>query len=287
LKINKKDLLNIKYLLEEGEITEGKFSNKEIVHALKQNGSVHSGKKTAKVRYINLLKDENIFLFLQQQTLNIDSINDINKYIKDIFDVASSRDVIQKQTSNTKAKSSPSLKGLYVSSTEVIEIKIDDSLVKVNPQNGVGIFLFHTQKIAVFEDTIIVGVENYQVLWFAQKYKHLFENKKTLFVVINSYMLEWIETLQNEYIHFGDYDLDGVNIYLNKVFPRLKKAKKISMFIPENIEKLIFESKNFELYKKQNRFKEFKTTDIAVQRLLKIIEKYKRGFEQEGLSINN
>ena len=54
-------------------------------------------------------------------------------------------------------------------------------------------------------------------------------------------MLEWISNLENEYIHFGDYDLAGVNIYLNKVLPRLS-SKKYSMFIPNNIEQLIEKS---------------------------------------------
>ena len=286
--INKKDLLNLKSLIENGTITEGKFStNKEIVSALKLNGSVKSGKKTPKVRYIDLLNVENIFLFLQDNSCNITCVEDIDNYIADIYDKKSPRDIIQKHTSDTKAKDSKSLKGLYVSSLQTIEIKIDDEVVSIIPQNGMGHFLFHTQKIELYQDTIVVGVENYQVVWFAQKYTHLFEDKNVLFIVINPYMLEWIEEIENEYIHFGDYDFDGVNIYLNKVVPRLKRAKKYSIFIPNDIEEYIKNSKNFELYKKQKRFKEFETSDLKIHKLLKILDKYKRCFEQEGLANTN
>lgn len=285
MKINKQDFLNLKILLEEGVITEGKFKNKDIVSALKQNGSIESGKRTAKVRYINLIKSENIFRFLNHFHYHINSIDEIGDYITNIFDSTPSRDVIQKYTSNTKAKTSASLKGLYVSSLKNIDINIDDNIVTIYPQNGMGYFLFHTQKINIFEDTIIVGVENYQVIWFAKNYKQFFEDKNYLFVVINSYMLKWIENIENEYIHFGDYDLAGINIYLNKVIPRLKKVKKYSMFIPDNIEKLIFKSKNFELYEKQKRYKNLNTSDLKIKKLIEIIKKYKRCLEQEGLSL--
>ena len=71
-------------------------------------------------------------------------------------------------------------------------------------------------------------------------------------------MREWIETLENEYIHFGDYDLSGINIYINEMIPRLKKSKKYSMFIPFNIESLIDKYGDRELFEKQKRYFEYK-----------------------------
>ena len=283
MKINKQDLLNLKTLLEDGKITQKKFKNKTIVDGLKQNGSVKKARQTASVRHITILKPENVFLFLKQQGLNITSIDGIDSYINDIFDKKPSRDIIQKQTSNTKVKRSPSLKGLYVSSLENLDIKIDDEVITISPTNGVGIFLFHTQKIEVFEDTTIVGVENYQVVWFAQKYAKFFQDKKVLFVSITPYMLEWIQNIKNEYIHFGDYDLAGVNIYLNKVLPRLKCSKRYSMFIPKNIEYLIKKYGDFKLHKKQLVYINIQSSDTNIQSLIKTIKHYKKGLEQEGL----
>ena len=283
MKINKHDFLSIKTLLEDGTITEGKFKNKSIVESLKQNGSVKNAKRTAKVRYIELIKSENIFNFLNHQGYNINSIDDIESYISDIFDETPSRDTIQKHTSNTKSKLSPSLEGLDVSSLEDLDIKIDDEVVTIRPHNGMGYFLFHTQKIEVSKDTIIVGVGNYQVVWFAKKYSKFFENKKVLFVVVNTYMLKWIQTLGNEYIHFGDYDLAGINIYLNKILPRLKKAQKYSIFIPDDIEKLIDNNGSFKLFKNQVIYKNLISSDAKVNNLIRIIDKYKKGLEQEGL----
>lgn len=283
MKINKKDFLNIKALLENKSITEGKFVNKEIVSALKLNGSVKDGKKTPKVRYIILAKEENIFLFFKNNNYYIDSVDEIEDYIEEIFGSKPSRDKVQKWHNNSKEKDSKSLKGLYVSSLKKIDIKIDDEIVSIIPNNGIGYFLFYTQKIELFSNTVVVGVENYQVVWFAKKYKQFFENDKVLFVVINPYMLEWIEDLENEYIHFGDYDLAGINIYLNKIVPRLNKSTKYSMFVPENIEALIQHHGDNELYEKQKQYNDLDTQDVEINKLISVIRKNKKSIEQEGL----
>ena len=134
------------------------------------------------------------------------------------------------------------------------------------------------------KDTIIVGVENYQVVWFAKKYRELFREKNLLFVVRNPYMREWIEDLENEYIHFGDYDLAGISIYINEIVPRLKKSKKYSMFIPENIEFLIKKYGDRELFEKQKRYLNMKLYNQEILELKRIIEMYKKGLEQEALA---
>jgi DNA-binding transcriptional regulator/RsmH inhibitor MraZ len=283
IKINKKDLLNLKTLIEKGSITQGKFVHKELVQQLKLNGSVIDGKKTPKVRYINLAKEENIFLVLKNNNYFIDSVEEIESYIEEIFEKTPSRDEVQKWHNSTKKKESKSLKGLYISALSEIAIKLDDKVVSIIPNNGVGYFLFYTQKIELFEDIVIIGVENYQVVWFAQKFQKFFENKKMLFVVINPFMLEWIENLENEYVHFGDYDLAGINIYLNKIVPRLKKVKKHTMFIPENIEFLIKEYGNSELYEDQKQYTDLSTSDENINNLIKIIRENKKSIEQEGI----
>ncbi len=283
IEIKKKDFLNIKVLIENHTITEGKFVNREIVSALKLNGSVVGGKKTPKVRYINLAKEKNIFLFFKNNNYYIDSKDEIDIYIEEIFESKPSRDKVQKWHNSSKAKDSKSLKGLYVSSLNVINIKLNGEVVSIIPNNGLGYFLFYTQKIELFDDTVIVGIENYQVIWFAKKYKQFFENNNILFVVINPYMLEWIANLENEYIHFGDYDLAGINIYINKILPRLNKSKKYSMFIPDNIEYLIKKHGDYALFEKQIRYKDLVVNDIKINNLKDIIKNEKKAIEQEGL----
>jgi len=286
MKLTKSDFKIVKELLIEKKIVRGrKFIEKIVIQKLKLNGSIALNRMTAQRYEIELLKEENIFSFLKSiDYLKINSIKEIDEYIEEVLDKDVSRDKIQAWTKSTKSKTSKSLKGLYLSSVENIDIKINDEVVSIVPTNGLGYFCFYTEKVTVSKDTIIVGVENYQIIWFAKKYRELFKEKKLLFVVRNPYMREWIEDLENEYIHFGDYDLAGISIYINDIIPRLKKSKKYSMFIPENIEFLIKEYGDRELFEKQKRYLNMKLDDERVMKLKRIIEKYKKGLEQEALA---
>jgi hypothetical protein len=283
IKINKKDLTNIKTLLENRTVTSGKFINKTIIKKLELNGSIKLIRKSAQRKILYLEKQENVYLFLKDNEYNISNISDFDIYLNEIFKENPSRDTIQKWHNSTKIKKSESLKGLYISSLNNIDIKIDDEIATIIPTNGIGYFCFYTQKITISKDTIIVGIENYQVIWFAKKYKGFFKDKNILFVVRNKYMREWISTIENEYIHFGDYDLAGINIYLNDILPRLKKCKKYSMFIPDNIDYLIKEHGDFDIFEKQAKYKNIVVNDIKINKLKNIIKKYKKGLEQEGL----
>jgi len=285
MKVNRQDFLNLKSLIELRKLTEGKFKNKKIVEQLKLNGAVTRSQKGSR-KYIDLVKEENIFLLLKNYNYNIDSIEEIDSYIEDIFNKKSSRDTIQQYHNNSKEITSKSMNGLYVSSLQKLNIKLDDNTINILPNDGLGYFFFHTQKVEISKNTVIVGVENYQVVWFAKRYEKFFNKPNILFVVITPYMLEWISNLENEYIHFGDYDLAGVNIYLNKVLPRLS-SKKYSMFIPNNIEQLIDKYGNSKLYEKQKQYNNLNCNDVKVNNLVTIIKKFKKGIEQEGLSLLN
>jgi hypothetical protein len=283
MKINKQDLLNLKTLFIEKSITFGKFSNKAIVEKLKLNGAIEIQRETPKRQIVHLKKEQNVFNFLQNSGYKIASLQEIDIYIDEILEASPSRAMIQKHHNSTKTKKSDSLKGLYISSLKDIDITLNDEIFTISPRNGLGYFLFYTEKIEIPKDIIIVGIENYQVVWFAKKYLQLFAHDNLLFVQNNPYMRKWISELENEYIHFGDYDLAGINIYLNTIVPNLKKSQKYSMYIPENIEFLIREHGDLKLYQQQIRYKNLIVNDEKINILKEIINKYKKGIEQEGL----
>jgi len=283
IKINKNDFLNLKTLLIDKTITYGKFDKKDIIKKLELNGAIFIERKTAKRQIIYLKKESNIFLFLQNSGYNIFNFEDIDNYIDNNFEKIPTRATIQKWENNTKARKSQSLKGLYISSFYPVDIDVDSKKFTISPLDGMGYFFFHTQDIVVDKSTIIVGIENYQVVWFAKRYEQFFKDKNLLFVMITPFIYEWLDGLENEYIHFGDYDLEGINIYINKIIPKLSSAKNYSMFIPENIETLIQKGSS-ELFKQQRELPNMVIEDERVKELEKLIRKYKKCYEQEGLA---
>jgi hypothetical protein len=136
-----------------------------------------------------------------------------------------------------------------------------------------------------------VGVENPQVLWYINRYKDLFhEDKKYLFLSISeyksSYQYKWLESFEGEYLHFGDFDLAGINIYLNTVVPKLKNCKKHSFLMPNNIYNIMKEKNYKKDYSNQLRyFNNIESkNDLILQELIEFIKSNKITIEQEALS---
>ena len=115
--------------------------------------------------------------------------------------------------------------------------------------------------------------------WFP----YLFKPGKYLFVsrLLSSIAFPtWLKSIPNKYIHFGDFDLAGIDIYLH-FFNDI--SDRASFLIPEDIEERIKTSGNSSLYyTHEERYKEMNVTDRRVQSLVDMIHKYHMGYEQEG-----
>ena len=85
-------------------------------------------------------------------------------------------------------------------------------------------------------------------------------------------------------MHFGDFDFAGLNIYVNEFKKHLHG--KASFYLPTDIEEKLSAKGNRNNYNKQAIM--FNRTEIEeenVLTLLKLIEKYKKGLEQEIYSL--
>jgi len=179
---------------------------------------------------------------------------------------------------------------------ELILAKTDTKNKKISPQDGLylcGNIFINNIDLNLFEDSalfiksipkiendvLVVGVENFENLIYAKKQFYLFEEVNILFVFRNKKMLEFLETLENRIIYFGDFDLAGIFIYLNEI---LKRAKYAKFFLPQNLEYYIDEYGSKELFQKQiNKYKNLITKDRKLQNLIEFINKKHKVLEQE------
>ena len=94
-------------------------------------------------------------------------------------------------------------------------------------------------------------------------------------------IVAWLQTIPNQYVHFGDFDLAGVHIYLTEFYRHL--GDRASFFVPDDIEKRLETSGSRERYNTQfPRFGKMDVTDARVLPLIKLIHHYQKGYDQEG-----
>ena len=91
----------------------------------------------------------------------------------------------------------------------------------------------------------------------------------------------WLCSIPNHYIHFGDFDLAGINIFLTEFHAHL--GERSSFLIPKDIEQRLANNGTGQRYNAQyQKFKNLATHIPALQNLIDAINKYRRGYDQEG-----
>lgn len=180
-------------------------------------------------------------------------------------------------------------RGFLVNSYSPMEASLNGQALQVHPMEGSMTFINAPESFEIPEDVLIVGMENAENFMLIRKQKYLFDslypNKRILFVSrypqnALSDLREWLLRIPNHYIHFGDFDLAGIHIYLSEFYAYL--GDRASFLIPGDIEERLREG-NAGLYDQQyEKFKDVTVSDARVQPLVDMIHCYCRGYEQEG-----
>jgi len=210
-------------------------------------------------------------------------IDSIENYVKNLLRTDLCRADAIDISSNSKLKSIRTFKGFLVNCFQPVDVILNKRPITIAPQEGTFTFIYDFENFSPSVNTTIVGIENPENFRHIQKQKKLFENIQPLFVSRypqNKDLVRWLQTIPNKYIHFGDFDFAGLNIYFNEYKKHLKG--KATFFLPPNIEQLLSSKGNRDNYNKQSILfdkKEVKEENILT--LIRLIEKYKKGLEQE------
>lgn len=180
-------------------------------------------------------------------------------------------------------------RGFLVNSYSPIEASLNGQAWMINPMEGSMTFINAPESFEIPEDILVIGMENAENFMQIRKQKYLFDslypNKRILFVSrypqnALSDLREWLLRIPDHYIHFGDFDLAGIHIYLSEFYAYL--GDRASFLIPGDIEERL-KVGNSRLYDQQyEKFKDMKVSDARVQPLVDMIHCYCRGYEQEG-----
>lgn len=194
-------------------------------------------------------------------------------------------------TGNSKLLTVRSCPGFPVNSYEPIGCRLHGQDLEVCPQAGSFVFIADWQEFSIPADVVIVGIENMENFRLIRQQRQLFEQAigRDRLLFVSRYpqsadLAIWLKSIPNRYVHFGDFDLAGISIFLTEFYKHL--GERSSFLIPEDVEtRLSYGSK--ERYDKQYpRFHNLRTVIPSLQVLIDCIHKHHRCYDQEGY-VNN
>lgn len=269
----------IQKLLEEGKISFSTFPT-VIAQELMEEEILVSTNNGLHRSY--LLRDkQGLHIYLSQRY-------DIGSDLKQWIEIKSRKKEITrseqvKAVGNSKLGTTRTFKGFLVRSVEPIKATLRGESFVIHPIRGVSFFIEDYKHFQISEDVVVIGMENGENFQSVHEQQYLFEGWKVLFVSRypqSKDLSTWLQMIPNRYIHFGDFDLAGISIYLTEFYACL--GNRAEFFLPSDIEMRLKEG-NRALYDRQyERYGKMEISDTRLLPLVNMIHKYRRGYEQEG-----
>ena len=194
---------------------------------------------------------------------------------------------IASETGNSKLVVVRSCPGFPVNTYEPISCMLNGREFMVHPQEGSFLFVADWQSFFIPEDVVVVGIENMENFRMIRQQRNLFEQcigtVRLLFVSRypqSTDLRSWLQIIPNRYVHFGDFDLAGIHIFLTEFHAHL--GARSSFIIPQDIEERLAKG-SLERYNDQYaRYNRISSDITEVQSLINLINKYHRCYDQEG-----
>lgn len=207
--------------------------------------------------------------------------------MKETLDTESTRSGQAAETGNSKLVTTRSCPGFPVNSYEPITCSLSGKELVVNPQEGTFIFIADWHYFAIPEDVTVVNIENMENFRLIRRQQALFSSalpgKRLLFVSRypqSSDLRTWLQTIPNQYVHFGDFDLAGIHIFLTEFQKHL--GTRASFLIPQDIEQRIKHGSAERYNDQYQKFRKLKSDIIPLQQLIDTLHKYHCCYDQEG-----
>lgn len=285
-KLNLGDARQILAMLDGQEVASSRLS-RSMAGLLQQEGLLHSRVNGSRCKYrIDAVWRDACRAFLSQQFGLRCSLED---YVGLSSHPMESRAQAVSLVGDSKYRHVSTFHGFLVNSYTPVEATLNGHPFVVHPVEGSMTFISSPERFTIPIDVTVVGVENAENFMHIRQQSRLFHSllpgKPLLFV--SRYpqhaladLRSWLQRIPNPYVHFGDFDLAGIHIFLTEFYASL--GNRASFLIPKDVEERLSNG-NARLYDQQySRFRDMKVTDARLQPLVDMIHRYGRGYEQEG-----
>lgn len=206
-----------------------------------------------------------------------------------MLDVTSkdSRASMAAETGNSKLLTIRSCPGFPINSYKSIECSLNGESFVVNPPEGSFVFIDNWKHFVIPEDIVVVGIENMENFRMIRHQRELFESllgdEQLLFASRypqSTDLRNWLLTIPNKYVHFGDFDLAGIHIFLTEFHKYLDDRS--TYLIPSDIEQRLSEGSLTRYNEQYDKYHTLQCDIPYLQSLIDIINKHHRGYDQEG-----
>ena len=260
-----------------GEQVAGSRISRKMLEELMDEGLLsvvtRGSRKSYRARDIEALKR---FLIDKDESYRMLDIN-----------ASDSRASMAAETGNSKLVKVRSCPGFPVNTFEPITCKLNAIDIVINPVEGSFLFITDWKVFSIPEDVVVVGVENMENFRMIRQQRALFESEigKHRFLFVSRYpqstdLRSWLQSIPNRYIHFGDFDLAGIHIFLTEFHQYL--GDRSSFFIPSDIEERLAKGSNARYNEQYEKYHKLHCVINKIQNLIDLINKYHRGYDQEG-----
>ena len=260
-----------------GEQVAGSRISRKMLEELMDEGLLsvvtRGSRKSYRARDIEALKR---FLIDKDESYRMLDIN-----------ASDSRASMAAETGNSKLVKVRSCLGFPVNTFEPITCKLNAIDIVINPVEGSFLFITDWKVFSIPEDVVVVGVENMENFRMIRQQRALFESEigKHRFLFVSRYpqstdLRLWLQSIPNRYVHFGDFDLAGIHIFLTEFHQYL--GDRSSFFIPSDIEKRLAKGSNARYNEQYEKYHKLHCDINKIQNLIDLINKYHRGYDQEG-----
>ena len=275
-----KTLINTLQQLIDGESIAYSTLRKDFAETLLAEGlltvQTHGSRRT--FRAIDTIALKN-FIQIHYEELRTLGDNDLKSY--------ATRSEQAAETGNSKLVMVRSCPGFPVNSYEPITCSLSGNEFVINPPESSFVFIDNWLQFAIPERVIVVGIENMENFRMIRHQRKLFEfvlgDVPLLFVSRypqSKDLRNWLMGIPNKYVHFGDFDLAGIHIFLTEFYKYL--GNRSEFLVPSDIEQRLAKGSPVRYNKQHGKYCALRTDIQYLQLLIDLINKYHRGYDQEG-----
>lgn len=274
--------------LRDGEVLPASALNDDLVNTLVREGAVTRRSRGVR-RTVSVLDADVLAQILERQHPGLGDLDVMHRLLQSKGADAPLRGVQAAQTGNSKLVAKRTFSGFLVNAIEGIECRLNGRRFAVEAVEGAMTFVYDWQRFEVPTDVVIVGMENAENFRYLAQQKPLFDvvlpQARLLFVCRypqgqSHDLREWLMSIPNRYVHFGDLDLAGVNIYLTEYYRHI--GERASFLLPPDYQERIRNGSNERYLAQYSKYGALSVTDGRLQPLVDCIHQHHRGYDQEG-----